>query len=346
MWKPLNKLIIQVGLIVGTALLLSGCDIAVLMPKGVIAEQQKDLIVYTVWLMSIIVVPVLIAIVWVAFRYRSTNDEASYTPDWEHSTLLEVICWGASIVIIIFLAIVTWTSSHELDPYKPLKGEHKIIQVVALDWKWLFIYPEEGIATVNDLRFPVDQPVKFKITAQAPMNSFWIPHLGGQVYAMEGMETLLHLQASENGVYPGMSSNFSGRGYNGMKFDTTVTSQEDFDTWVRSVKSSSKKLDKATYDELAKQSEDHQVELYSSVGDNLYLNIIGSYMDMKVGGSMNHAGHKMEDNGSGGHSRQKMEQGTSSAAAIDTPDKDQLIADAQVVSAEAPCCTKVDCPGK
>lgn len=261
--------------------LLAGCgDIPVIQTKGWVADQQRDLMFTSLLLMLIVVVPVIILTLFFTFRYRATNEKAKYDPDWDHSTKLELIWWGVPIVIIVILASITWRSSHDLDPYKQLEVKAKPIeiQVVALPWKWLFLYPEQGIAVVNHVRFPVDVPVNFKITAQAPMNSFWIPHLAGQIYAMEGMQTKLSVIADEAGDFPGYSSNFSGEGHNGMKFIARATTLDEFKDWVDSVKAAKGDLTRSAYDSLAKPSIDEPVRTWSLFQPGIFLDIMMSYM--------------------------------------------------------------------
>jgi len=210
-------------------LLLSGCNWTLLDPKGQVGIEQKNLILIATGLMLLVVIPVIIMTVAFAWKYRASNKAATYTPDWSHSTKIEAAVWIIPILIIIALGYVTYKSTHKLDPYRPLDSDVKPIQidVVALDWKWLFIYPEQGIATVNKINFPANTPVNFRVTSDAVMNSFFIPGLGGQIYAMAGMTTKLHLIANENGEFDGISANYSGAGFTGMKFKATATSQED-----------------------------------------------------------------------------------------------------------------------
>jgi len=255
-------------------------DIAVLDPKGMIAVKQRKLILTATWLMLIVVIPVFILTLAFAWKYRAGNAKAKYTPDWEHSHLAECFWWGIPLVIIVILAVITWTSSHELSPYKPIETGKKsmTIQVVALDWKWLFIYPEQGIATVNFVQFPEQVPISFEITADAPMNSFWIPKLGGQIYAMPAMKTKLHLIANEQGNFRGSSANLSGVGFAGMTFTATASSQEDFDRWVQSVRQSPNRLSLEEYEQLAKPTEYHPVAYYILAQDDLFDRIVMKYM--------------------------------------------------------------------
>lgn len=260
--------------------LLAGCDFPVLHPKGWVANQQRDLMITSLLLMLIVVVPVIVLTLVFTFKYRATNEKARYEPDWDHSTKLELIWWSVPIVIIVILASITWRTSHDLDPYKQLnvKARPIEIQVVALPWKWLFLYPEQGIAVVNQVHFPVDVPVNFKITAQAPMNSFWIPHLAGQIYAMEGMQTKLSVIANEAGNFPGYSANFSGEGHNGMKFITRAGTRAEFDAWVDSIKKAKGDLTRSVYDSLVMPSSDAPVTTWSMFQPGLFLEIMMSYM--------------------------------------------------------------------
>ncbi|MCQ4088691.1 ubiquinol oxidase subunit II [Saccharibacillus sp. JS10] len=267
--------------LVMTMLLLSGCgNYMVLNPKGPIAAQQLDLIIITVILCAIIIVPVLVITFVIVWRYRATNKKADYKPEWAHSNLLETIWWGIPIVIVIVLAIVTVRYTHELEPSKAIASEKDevTIQVVSLNWKWLFIYPEEGIATVNTITIPEDRPVRFELTADSPMNSFWIPELGGQIYAMSGMSMALHLQADEPGTYFGTAANFTGEHFENMTFDVNATSDAEYDQWIEKAKQSPETLTDESYEELSKPSEKEEPMLYSSVPDGIYERIVTKYM--------------------------------------------------------------------
>ncbi|WP_174363511.1 ubiquinol oxidase subunit II [uncultured Caballeronia sp.] len=264
--------------------LVSGCDLDVLNPKGSVGVAEKSLIVDSTIAMLIVVVPVIALTAWFAWRYRASNKTAAYLPKWAHSNKIEVVVWTVPTLIIAYLAILTWNSTHALDPYKPLQSQIKPInvEVVALDWKWLFIYPDLGIASVNRLEFPVGTPVNFRITSDSVMNSFFIPQLGGQIYAMAGMQTQLHLIANEAGDYAGESANFSGRGFSDMKFRAIATSNADFESWVRKVKASPTPLDADVYGALAAPSEKNPVAYYSHVGPVLFNNIIAKYNNGNV----------------------------------------------------------------
>lgn len=267
----------------GVALLLSGCHMSLLDPAGLVALREKRLLLTAVILMLIIVIPVIILTVVIAIRYRASNTKASYAPNWSHNTLLEAIWWGIPCAIILALAVITWISSHRLDPYTPLTAfgvdeQPMEIQVVALDWRWLFIYPNEKIATIDFVQIPVNKPVRFNITADAPMNSFQIPRLAGQIYAMPGMRTKLNIIANQTGDFSGQSTNYSGFGFAGMRFVTRVGSQEEFEQWVQSVKQSNNALNWDTYSQLAQPVISDKVEYFSAVSDGLFDKIIMKYM--------------------------------------------------------------------
>lgn len=282
--SKLLKIIIPVVVIIGglgvLAWLLQDSNATVLNPQGTIANQQRDLIIFTLALSAIVVIPVFVLTFVIAWRFRAGNHKAKYRPNWESNRVLESIWWGIPIVIIAILAVVTWRTSHSLDPYKPLDSNTKPleVQVVALQWKWLFIYPEQHIATANMLKFPEKTPLNFTITADAPMNSFWIPSLGGQVYAMSGMSTQLHLMADSTGTYYGRSANISGEGFSDMNFAATSLTRADFDKWVQGVQQSADDLDMAAYDKLAKPGTMEKPMAYALAKQDLYDTIVMKYM--------------------------------------------------------------------
>lgn len=247
-------------------------SIPMLSPKGYIALRERDLMITATILMLLVVIPVFILTIYIATKYRADNKKAKYTPDWDNSHLLEVIWWGFPMLIIIILSILTWTSSHELDPYRPLTSDVKPlrIQVVAMRWKWLFIYPEQNIASVNFFQFPEKTPINFEITSDAPMNSFWIPQIGGQIYAMPGMKTKLHLIADHSGDYAGASANISGTGFSGMTFTARASGEEDFNKWVESVKQTGTPLGQDEYIKLAEPSSYNPVTTYKLQKSDLF----------------------------------------------------------------------------
>lgn len=272
------------------ALALTGCDMVVMNPSGDIAAQQADLIVTSTWLMLIIIVPVIALTLLFAWRYRQSNTAATYSPDWDHSTKLELVIWGAPLLIIIALGAVTWISTHKLDPYRPLERidagrpvppnvQPLVVQVVALDWKWLFLYPEQGIAVVNEMAAPVDRPIQFKLTSSTVMNSFYVPALAGQIYAMPGMQTLLHGVINAPGDYEGFSANYSGAGFSHMRFRFHGLAKADFDRWVAQARQSSKLLDRAAYLQLEQPSERVPVSRYGQVEAGLYEAVLNRCVD-------------------------------------------------------------------
>lgn len=256
-----------------------GADSAVLNPKGIIALKERDLIIVATLLMLVVVVPVLLLAFFVCLKYRASNKKAVYNPYWDHSLLAESIWWGFPCVIILVLSFITWKSSHELDPFRPIESTVKPlkIQAVALQWKWLFIYPEQKIASVNFFQFPEQTPIHFEITADAPMNSFWIPQLSGQIYAMPGMKTQLHVMADEAGSFRGSSANLSGEGFAGMTFIAKSSSQTDFDQWVQAVKQSTHTLGLDEYHVLARPSAYQPESFYLLKDEDLYDQIMMKY---------------------------------------------------------------------
>ncbi|PZD93172.1 cytochrome ubiquinol oxidase subunit II [Paenibacillus sambharensis] len=263
------------------AALMAGCTdkMIVLDPKGPIGEQQRDLIYISTLLCLVIIVPVLIITGVIIWRYRARPDnKAKYEPEWEHSTKLETIWWGIPIIIIIILAIVTVRYTFALEPSKALDSDKEpiTIQVTSLDWKWLFTYPEQGIATVNYVQFPEDTPIRFQLTSDAPMNSFWIPQLGGQLYTMSGMAMTLHLQADEPGEYFGSGANFSGKDFAQMRFTANATSDEEFEEWVEEIKRKAPILTLDGYKELAEPGVS-QVQTFSAFPEGLFEQIVTKY---------------------------------------------------------------------
>ncbi|WP_242149078.1 ubiquinol oxidase subunit II [Sphingomonas sp. BAUL-RG-20F-R05-02] len=268
-------------MILATSMMLNGCNMVVLHPAGDVAAQQRDLLIIATVLMLLIIVPVLALVALFAWRYRATNKDAHYEPDWDHSTQLELVIWAAPLMIIICLGAVTWVGTHLLDPYRPIERvgvgrpvaaniKPLEVDVVALDWKWLFIYPEYGIATVNELAAPVDRPIAFRITASSVMNAFYVPSLAGMIYAMPGMETRLHAVINKPGDYAGLSANYSGAGFSGMHFRFYGMSNADFNGWIARNKAAGAKLDRATYLKLEQPSEHVPVQRFAAVDTSLF----------------------------------------------------------------------------
>ncbi|MGV3576561.1 MAG: ubiquinol oxidase subunit II, partial [Devosia sp.] len=264
--------------------LLAGCNAVVMAPAGDVAVQQRDLIIIATVLMLLIIIPVMVLVVLFARKYRQGNN-ARYEPDWDHSTQLELVIWAAPLAIIICLGAVTWVSTHLLDPYRQLgrigpdrpvaaEVEPLEVEVVALDWKWMFIYPQYDIATVNELVTTVDRPISFKLTSSTVMNAFYIPAMAGMIYAMPGMQTRLHGVINIPGEYKGISAHYSGAGFSNMNFVVKGVDEASFDAWVEETKASNDTLDRSRFLELEKPSEAVPVMRFADVEPGLYTAIV------------------------------------------------------------------------
>ncbi|HEX7822486.1 MAG TPA: ubiquinol oxidase subunit II [Sphingobium sp.] len=262
--------------------LLGGCDMVVLNAAGDVARQQGNLVLISTGLMLLIILPVMALTILFAWKYRAANRDATYEPDWDHSTQLELVIWAAPLTIIICLGALTWVGTHLLDPYRPLArtapglpidastAKPLEVEVVALDWKWLFIYPEQGIATVNELVAPIDRPLHFKISASSVMNSFYVPALAGQIYAMPGMQTQMHAVFNRTGSFDGFSANYSGAGFSHMRFKATSLTEAGFTQWVGKAKAAGGTLDRRAYLTLERPSEKEPARRFASVEDGLF----------------------------------------------------------------------------
>jgi cytochrome o ubiquinol oxidase subunit 2 len=280
------------GLLV--AALLRGHDVILFNPKGLIAGEQRQLMVTTTLIMLGFCIPVLTVLYFFAWKYRETNQKAHYNPHAGRSKWTVLAVWGMPIVIMLVLASIMVPATFRLEPQDPIAAAKDPIniQVVALRWKWLFIYPDQNIATVNFVQIPEDTPVQFELTAdEAPMNSFWIPHLGGQLYAMTEHVNRLNLLPDTVGDYEGSAAEINGAGFAGMRFVTRVSSQADFDTWVHETKQSANSLSTTEYAKLLQPSEDNAAAFYASSDPNIYTTILDKY-----GGSHHnmtgHEGHQ------------------------------------------------------
>lgn len=302
-----NKSLLTRALALSALVALSGCNGIVMKPHGDIAQQQADLIVTSTLLMLIIIVPVIVLTLVFAFRYRQSNSEATYAPDWDHSTRLELVIWGAPLLIIIALGAITWISTHKLDPFRPLDriAEDKPLPVgvkplevyaVSMDWKWLFIYPEQGIATVNEMAAPVDRPIHFRLTSTNVMNTFYVPALAGMIYTMPGMETQLHAVINKAGAYDGLSAHYSGAGFSDMRFKFHGLSDDDFARWVAEHKAGGKTLTREDYLKLEQPSTREPVRRYASVEPGLW----GAIVDRCVDGRKMCASQMMAIDAAGG----------------------------------------------
>lgn len=266
--------------------LLAGCNLTVMTPSGDVAVQQRNLIIASTALMLLVILPVIALTFIFAWRYRASNADATYDPDFHHSTQLEVVIWTVPLLIIIALGAMTWISTHTLDPFRPLSRlapdkpvpadvKPLTVEVVALDWKWLFIYPEHGIASLNEMAAPVDVPITFKITSSSVWNTFYVPALAGMIYAMPGMETNLHAVMNREGDFTGISGMYSGSGFSRMNFRFRGVTQQGFDEWVAKAKETGTPLDREAYLILEKPSEAEPVRYFSSVEDGLFGAIVG-----------------------------------------------------------------------
>jgi cytochrome o ubiquinol oxidase subunit II len=263
-------------------LVLSGCGLAdapMLDPKGPITLTERDLLFDAFGLMLIVVIPVFLMAAVFTWFYRPASKHDVYQPDWGYSVWMDALVWLVPAAIVIAIGTILWDYTHRLDPYGSIDHDKQPleVQVVAQDWKWLFLYPEQGIAVVNELALPSQRPLSLRITSDTVMNSFLIPALGGQIYAMAGMETRLHLLADEPGTFRGRNMQYSGDGFANQFFEAHAMSEEDFEAWVAKVRQSSDNLDNAAYEELAKPSELHPVTYYASFEPDLFASIIAKY---------------------------------------------------------------------
>jgi cytochrome o ubiquinol oxidase subunit 2 len=255
---------------------LGGCSEGVLDPKGPIASAERLLLINSTAIMLVVVLPVISTTLAFAWWYRSSNTRATRSASEDYEGRLEFVIWSIPVLIVILLGGVIWIGSHELDPRSPIaaKAAPLRVEVVALDWKWLFIYPDQGIAAVNELVIPAGTPVSFRITSATVMNSFFIPQLGSQVYAMGGMATQLNLLSDVPGAYPGFSAMYSGDGFSDMRFTAKAVHAADFEAWIKEVRDAGSALDEVGYGELAAPSSAVPPKTYGSVEANLFEHII------------------------------------------------------------------------
>jgi cytochrome o ubiquinol oxidase subunit II len=270
---------------------LGGCSEGVLDPKGPIAAGELQILFNSLGIMLAIVIPTILATISVAWWFRSSNKRARYLPNFDYSDRLEMLVWSIPAMTVLLVGGVAWVGSHELDPRKPISSSVKPIrvQVVSLDWKWLFIYPDQGIATVNQLTIPVGAPISFELTSSGVMNSFFVPQLGGQIYTMAGMMTRLHLQADHPGTYPGLSAQFSGDGFADMRFKVDAVRPENFAYWVDVTRKTGPVLDAQAYADLARPSQAVAPFSYRAVTPNLFNSVLGSAMQPDAPSHLTHA---------------------------------------------------------
>lgn len=256
-------------------------NIALFQSKGLVAHEQRSLLIFTIVLLLAVSIPVMFMLYYTAWKYRDSNVKAVYAPQAKQRKLTTGIMWGFPIVVLLVFSPVLWMSTHKLEPRKALAGDKEpvVIQVISMRWKWVFMYPEQKIATVNFVQIPKDTPIVFQLTAdEAPMSSFWIPNLGGQLYSMTSHVNELNLMGETIGDYPGSSAELNGEGFAGMKFTTRVSSEEDFTSWVDGVRQTNNMLDNSKYDALVKPSENNAVTVYSDYQNDLYSKVVQKYM--------------------------------------------------------------------
>jgi cytochrome o ubiquinol oxidase subunit II len=255
---------------------LGGWTGGVLDPKGPISLGERQILLNSTGIMLAIVVPTVIATLGVAFWFRASNERARYRPHFEYSGRIEMLIWSIPIMTVLLVGAVAWLGAYDLDPPKPIASDTKPlkIQVVSLDWKWLFIYPEQGVASVNQMTIPVGTPVSLQLTSAGVMNSFFVPQLAGQIYTMAGMMTRLNLQADHAGKYRGMSANFSGKGFSDMHFVVDAVPPESFEQWVSSTRGSGPTLDASAYVDLVKPSAAVAPFTYRAIAADLFPRIL------------------------------------------------------------------------
>jgi cytochrome o ubiquinol oxidase subunit 2 len=258
--------------IASTAMLLASCNEGVLDPHGPVGKAERIILYDSTAIMLAVVIPVIVLTLVFAWWFRARNSQAHYRPDWEYSGRIEMIIWSIPALIVLFLGGIAWTGSHDLDPPLPLAESTAPldIEVVSLDWRWLFIYPHEGIASLNRLVVPAGVPLRFRLTSTTVMNSFFVPQLGSQIYAMPNMVTRLNLLADQPGTFEGLSAQFSGDGFSDMRFDLVSTEAETFKAWVSATKAQGGVLDARTFDELVKPAKAEGTQTYAQVSEGLF----------------------------------------------------------------------------
>lgn len=286
------------GLLLITFLMSSCQELIILNSKGPIGQSQAKLIIIAFALMLIVVIPVFVMVILFSVKYRKGNTNATYKPTWAHSTTIEWIIWIVPVSIIIILAYLTWTSTYDLDPYKPIASDKKAleVEVISTDWNWVFVYPEYNIATVNELAIEAGRPVSFKLTSASVMTSFFIPQLGSQIYTMAGMQTKLNLHTDHPGVYRGQNMEYSGNGYGTMYFDVKAGTSEEFNAWIKSAQNSTDTLTMAKFDEIKVPHIDHPVSYFVLGNPTIFMDVMMPYMQWMNHGcheGMEHSGHEM-----------------------------------------------------
>jgi cytochrome o ubiquinol oxidase subunit II len=286
--KPRCRLSVALTLL----LQLAGCSGGVLDPQGPIGAAEKTILLNALTIMLVIVVPTIVVALVFAWWFRASNTRARYRPDWAFSGALELIIWSIPVLVIMFLGGVIWIGSHELDPAHPIASGSKPteVQVVSLDWKWLFIYPEQGIASVNEVVVPAGIPVHFRLTSASVMNTFFVPQLGGMIYMMNGMATQIWLQADKPGDFYGRSGHFSGDGFSGMRFILRAVTPDAFSAWVEATRRTGRTLDRAAYARLAEQSQDVAPFTYREIDPVLFEAVVRQQIPPGPGPTTGRAG--------------------------------------------------------
>ncbi len=272
------------AMMIGLTLLVSGCDFSYMStmdPVGPIGETERDITLLTILLMAFVFIPILGMTIAIAWRYRSTSTNSKYTPDWDHSWLVELFAWGGPIIILIILAVMTWISTHDLDPYKAIESDAKPIRIdaVATDWKWLFIYPEEGVASVNEFAFPKNVPLEIHLTSNSVMNAFMIQRMGTQIFAMSGMQTKLHLMSRETGNFDGGNYQYTGDGFSKMRFLARAMTEDNYQQWLDQVRSQGSAIDLTKFQKFAQPSVADGVTYFAPVQDGLFDKIINQFRE-------------------------------------------------------------------
>jgi cytochrome o ubiquinol oxidase subunit II len=259
--------------------LMTGCSHGVLDPQGPVGADEKVILFDATIIMLAVVIPVIVCTLAFAWWFRARNKHAQRRPEWEYSGRIEFVTWSIPTMIVVFLGGIAWIGSHDLDPPAALKSNIKPveIEVISLDWKWLFIYPQEQIAAVNELVLPVNAPVHFKLTSGSVMNSFFVPQLGSQIYTMAGMTTQLNLLASNAGTYPGLSAQFSGDGFSDMRFDVRAVPDEEYKAWLAATRASTARLDDVRYAQLAAPSRNDEPAIFGQVAAGLFDSIVHNH---------------------------------------------------------------------
>jgi cytochrome o ubiquinol oxidase subunit 2 len=262
------------------AMLMASCNEGVLDPHGPVGKAERIILYDSTAIMLAVVIPVIVLTLVFAWWFRARNSRARYRPDWEYSGRIEMIIWSIPALVILFLGGIAWTGSHDLDPPAPLEESKAAldIEVISLDWRWLFIYPREGIASLNRLAVPAGVPLRFRLTSTTVMNSFFVPQLGSQIYSMPNMVTRLNLEADQPGTFEGLSAQFSGDGFSDMRFDLVAMEPKAFEDWVSTTKTQGGVLDASTFAELAKPAKAEGAQTYAQVSGGLFDTISSGHM--------------------------------------------------------------------